>query len=236
MIGQNKHKNKFSNLLEAKQIALRYVEDSVVFSKEKKEVALKEESIFDFIHSQPEKLAAIIQSKLGLNRKVFARNCKVKKIERKDADLFLNQYHLMNSTSSAFNYGLFLNEELLAVASFSKGRKMNRLPEHKRSYELIRFCCKSGISVAGGLTKLVKNFCREKDAGDVMTYIDKQLLPGDSFIKAGFIKHSETAASSYLVHKITFERQAYKKEILNGERENYYLIKNSGNIKLVYTP
>lgn len=134
----------------------------------------------------------MLRSKFGLNKTIFARQCELKKIDKETANDFLNAYHLMNATQSAFNYGLFYKEELVAVASFSKGRKMNRLQEHERSFELIRFCCKEGITVTGGLTKLVKNFCREKNAGDVMTYVSKQFGNGKSFANAGFKKHSET--------------------------------------------
>ena len=105
--------------------------------------------------------------------------------------------------------------------------------EHERSYELIRFCCREGISVTGGLTKLVKNFCRETKAGDVMTYIDKQLSDGKAFIKAGFIKHSETEPVKFYVNKKTFERIPFR-ETGNINLEEYYLSQNSGNIKLLY--
>lgn len=234
---QKKHITKFKTILKAKGIAIELSDDSYfVFLNQKKEITLRNEFIFDLIITQPEKLAAIIQSKLGLNIKIFARNCEVKKIDKSKAENFINQYHLMKATQSAFNYGLFLKEELIAVAAFSKGRKMNRLSEDKRSYELIRFCCKDGLSIAGGLSKLIKNFCRERDAGDVMTYIDKQLLPGNSFINAGFVTHSETEPSYYLVDKSSFERQAIKPKIPDYNTQQFYRIKNSGNIKLVYTP
>ncbi len=191
---------------------------------------------FDLIAAKPGKLAAIIQSKLKLNKKIFARNCQIKKIDKQNAIKFLNQYHLMNSTQSSSNLGLIYKDELLAVASFSKGRKMNRLPENKRSYELIRFCCMEGITVTGGLTKLIKKFCKEKNAGDVMTYIDKQLSQGESFIKAGFKKIGETTPEYFLVNKKTFERIPFKNFNEKFDTKLFYLTQNSGNIKLVYTP
>lgn len=188
------------------------------------------------ISAFPDKLAAVISSKTGLNKTIFARNCEVKKIEKTVAEKFLDEYHLMNSTSSAYNYGLYFKNELLAVASFSKGRKMNRLPEDKRSFELIRFCCREGITVTGGLTKLVKNFCREKNAGDIMTYVDKQFSSGESFAKAGFVRHSETEPKFFLVNKKTFERIPAESNADDFDPAKFYLVNNEGNIKFVYTP
>lgn len=189
----------------------------------------------DYVARQPNKVAALVLSQLQLNTKIFARNCQVIKVERAEADAFLNEYHLMGATQSAFNLGLFNNNELVALASFSKGRKMNRLPAHQRSFELIRFCCKSGTSVTGGLTKLLHHFCALKQAGDVMTYVDKLFTKGDSFIKAGFKKHSETEANYFLIHKQSFERKALKEKPGSVDKA-FYLTQNYGNIKLVYTP
>jgi hypothetical protein len=183
--------------------------------------------------TQPQKMAALIRSKLGLNKTVFARQCGIQKIDKPMATQFLDQYHLLNSTQSAYNFGLFFNQELIAVASFSKGRKMDRLPEDRRSFELIRFCCKAGITVTGGLTKLVKNFAIEKNAGDIMTYVDKQLSDGRSFMRAGFKKLGESQPVGFLIDKSSFERHYYTGGSFDQKR--FYLAHNFGNLKLVYT-
>jgi len=189
----------------------------------------------DQLRISPEKIAALLLSKLKLNTAVFARNCDLKRVDKNFAKTFLDKYHLMNATQSAYNLALFYKEDCVALATFSKGRKMNRLREDQRSFELIRFCCKSGVTVTGGLTKLVKNFCDSKNAGDVMTYVDKQLSDGSSFISAGFKKHSETEPNYFLINKITFERIVTKNEN-EFDKEKFYLVKNLGNVKLVYTP
>lgn len=189
----------------------------------------------DHVINVPEKIAALILSQLKVNKTVYARNCKLNRIDRIQAEEFLQKYHLLNSTKSSFNFGLFYKDELVAVASFSNGRKMDRLREDQRSFELIRFCSKSGITITGGLSKIIKNFCVEKKAGDVMTYVDKDLSDGSSFIRAGFKKHSETGATYFLVNKITFERTITKEDAIYDTKK-FYRTKNSGNVKLVYTP
>lgn len=224
----------FKKLLHSKNITAEFTGGNLICSSERKKVSLHIPP--DLIVTAPEKLAALIQSRLSLNTTVFARKCEVKKITKETAEDFLNRYHIMNSTQSASNYGLFFKGELLAVAAFSKGRKMNRLPEDKRSFELIRFCCKEGITVTGGLSKLLQYFCSEKNAGDIMTYIDKQLSSGQSFIKAGFVKHSETGPHYFLVNKKIFERVPFKNKEENYDQKQFYLLETKGNIKLVFTP
>lgn len=190
----------------------------------------------DYLVTAPEKIAAMVLSKLKLNKSVFARNCELKKLDKKTAEQFAECYHLMGTTQSAYNLGLYFNNELLAMASFSKGRKMNRLKENKRSFELIRFCCKRGVSVTGGLTKLIKNFVLEKHAGDIMTYIDKQWGAGESFLKVGFKPHSETGPHYFLINRNTCERHTLKHATEKFDTTKFYLTQNLGNLKLVYTP
>lgn len=238
-----------SVLLKADGIDLKKEGDHFCFSKEDinlnfvlsgESSGFPEKPDFMVLHedqllSAPVKMAALIRSRLKGNKIIFARNCTWKKCESKTATDFLNTYHIMNTTKSAFNCALVYKDELVALASFSKGRKMNRLKEDQRSYELIRFCCKDGITVAGGLTKLVLNFCREKKAGDIMTYVDKQLSDGKTFISAGFKKHSESEPHYFLVDKNSYERIPAKKE-QDYDPAKFYMSHNTGNIKLVFTP
>lgn len=198
---------------------------------EKTKIALSK----DYLINQSDKIVYFVQSKLHLNKTVYARNCTIKKIDKLTASHFLNAYHFLNSANSAYNYGLFYADELLCVATFSKGRKMNRLLEHERSFELIRYCTKGGITVTGGLSKIIKHFYIEKNPGDIMTYIDKQFSDGKSFIKTGFKLHSETYPNYFLINKKTFERILIKENETFDENK-FYRTSNFGNLKLVYTP
>lgn len=187
-------------------------------------------------------ILSIINSKTGENKKVFARNCEVKKVNKLLAKAFLNQNHLLGYKTAYFKYALYNQQELMAIATFSKGRKMNRLEANKRSFELISFCCKKGISVTGGLSKLLKAFVTDLQPGDIMTYIDKDWSDGSAYLKLGFRIHSETEPHSYVFDKINFEKY-YSEKLpeniliaLQSNSPNLETIKNSGNLKLVYTP
>jgi hypothetical protein len=187
----------------------------------------------DYLVREPRKISALIQSRLHANKVVFARKCELKPMDKKEAVNFLDAVHILNGVNCNCHSGLYYKGELVAVASFSKGRKMNRLQPHQRSFELVRFASCAGITVAGGLTRLVRKFCIEKNAADVMTYVDKQFSNGRSFQSAGFVKHSETKPSNFLVNKKTYERIPFSDKV-NPDPELYYLTQNAGNIKMIY--
>lgn len=185
---------------------------------------------------------AIIQSITGNNTRVFARKCEVKKIDKKLAEIFLNENHLHGFKNAYYKYALINNNEIVAMATFSKGRKMNRLTANERSFELVSFCCKKGISVVGGLTKLLQQFITELSPGDIMTYVDKEWSNGQSYLKIGFKLHSETEPQTYIfdvLNNLKYKANQLPTEIvtaLQNNHKNYQTIYNKGNLKLVYTP
>lgn len=190
---------------------------------------------------KPHLIKARVQSVLGFNKKIHARQCVIKHIDANEARLFFEENHLLGYVSGAYKIGLYYKDELVALALFSKGRRMNRLSENKRSFELIRYCNKCDFTVVGGLSKLINYFATEKAAGDIMTYIDKDFSDGDSFKKIGFKTIDESTPIEFIMSK-----QDYKKYIkLNipkpveeaflANPDNFWLIKNKGNLKMVLT-
>jgi hypothetical protein len=190
----------------------------------------------DIFYLFPEKVAAVVLSKLHLNRTVFARKCIPQRIDKKTAAAFFDRYHLMGSAKAALNYGLFDHDQLVCAASFSAGRKMDRLRSHERSYELIRFCSRLGITVTGGLGKLLNMFVEEKQPGDVMTYVDKQFSNGVAFLRLGFKKIGESGPRQFLVDKKTYARIIPEATGTAADATKYFLIENTGNDKLVFVP
>ncbi|MDX2172150.1 MAG: hypothetical protein SFY56_03475 [Bacteroidota bacterium] len=238
--------NKLKRIFEKLSVEVKINDNEIIFNYNERTLSVAFYTEFpneknkinlplDYLVTQFEKVIYFIQSKLHLNKTVYARKCEIKKIDKTRALTFLNSYHFLNDAGGAFNYGLFYNSELLAVASYSKGRKMNRLQEHERGYELVRFCTKGGVTITGGLSKLLKHFCDEKIPGDIMTYIDKQFSDGQSFIKSGFKFYTETESNYFLINRISFKRISTKPEAFFNEKD-FYKTSNFGNLKLVYTP
>jgi hypothetical protein len=122
----------------------------------------------------------------GKTKLIHGRKTSVKRIDKAVTEIFLNQNHLQAYVSSKIKYGLFLEQELVAVATFSAGRKMNDKPQDFRSYELIRFANKNGCRVYGGLSKLLNAFILNHKPGNIMTYADLCWSTGESYLKLGF--------------------------------------------------
>lgn len=168
-----------------------------------------EKSYFIF-EDQWRKKPNIIASKISwladYHEKIQARDCIVKKITKTQAEEFHTKHHLMGFANSAYHYGLIHSKQIIAVASFSKGRKMDRLPENKRSFELVRYSAIEHTSITGGLTKLISEFRKECSPGDIMTYVDQ--LSGDTkgYETIGFIKSGNSAPIELYVNSQTHER------------------------------
>ncbi|ULT28536.1 hypothetical protein KUH03_19615 [Sphingobacterium sp. E70] len=86
---------------------------------------------------------------------------------------FLVEHHLQTALPGKYRYGLYEQGELVSIAVFSGGRRMNDKNEEYRSFELLRFCNKSGYNVIGGLSKLITAFAKDFHPGDIMTYTDR---------------------------------------------------------------
>lgn len=139
----------------------------------------------DVWHNKSRQVLYRILSLTGQNKRIHGRKTKVFKIDKPTADLFLNENHLQGAVSSRYKLGLFIGDELLAVATFSGLRKMNHTENYK-SIELIRFAVKGGFSITGGLSKLIKHLSTLLRPNDLMTYADRDWSTGEAYRKLNF--------------------------------------------------
>lgn len=113
-----------------------------------------------------------LKSRVGLLTKIGARETVAARIDKIVAMQFQKSHHLHFALPGKYRYGLFLRGELVAIAVFSGGRRMDGETDDYRSFELLRFCHKKGLQVVGGLSKLLNAFQKTFDPGDIMTYVD----------------------------------------------------------------
>lgn len=175
--------------------------------------------------SRPNQVLSRIKSLLGLNLRIHGRKTKVEKVTKPVADAFLQTNHLQGAVNSRYKLGLFLNEELVAVATFSALRKMRHSDDYK-SAELIRFAVKAGYSITGGLSKLISNFKNLVKPNDIMTYADKDWSAGEAYLKLGFEKTGNLDAQSFVVDD-EFKRR------LNTDNQIKTSTFNTGSIKFI---
>ncbi len=141
------------------------------------------------------------------NKKFHARQCKTKRIEKKEYDDFLNQNHLLLTASTRFKYGLYKGEELLAVMGISAGRWMTKEGELRKSFEIIRFATKTNCTVVGGFSKLLMHIEQELQVQEWMTYYDLDWVQSNVYKRLGFELKQITKPQHQLIsdsEKITY--------------------------------
>jgi hypothetical protein len=189
----------------------------------------------------PEIVMSRLQSLLGDNQKLPARVCKVRRIDKALAETFLNKNHLQQYVGAKIKYGLFLpkpyfrllpptflgdsEDILVAVMTFSGAKKFYFGDETKQSFELIRWASLNGLNVAGGFSKLLKFFIKDKKPGNIMTYIDADWSDGVSFGKLGFVLENTMAPNYFILNE--------KNRRILTKNVDQATVKNTGSFKYI---
>lgn len=195
----------------------------------------------DLWFSKGEIVRGRLLASFGRKASIFARNCKVKKIDKSSAGAFLDANHLLGKVNAKFFYALTdKNEITVAVAAFSAPRPMKRGEEVLNSYEWVRYASLSGMRIAGGMGKLLEHFIRTHSPQEIMSYADKEWSDGDAYKKLGFELVSESEPIDFIVDTRDFRRYSLKKlrrenESLNPEFEknNFKVLRTRGNFKFL---
>ncbi len=112
---------------------------------------------------------------------IGARLCTVQCVSKNDTNIFLNKYHLQGSCKGQmYCYGLYYNNELVAVMTFGKPRY-----NKKFEYELLRLCFKPGIEVLGGSKRMFKHFISDMHPTSIISYCDNSKFTGAVYKRLG---------------------------------------------------
>ncbi|MBT9137501.1 MAG: hypothetical protein DDT31_00032 [Syntrophomonadaceae bacterium] len=129
-------------------------------------------------------VVSMLLAKIGISERVFARKCKLEKVDPHEAAFFCEHNHLQGNTRCSSAIGLRYNEKLVAVATFGK-------PRYNKEYEqeLLRFCTLKGHTVVGGFTKIIRHFMAS-GCTSLLSYADRSYSKGRVYQAAGFnLKH-----------------------------------------------
>lgn len=142
-----------------------------------------------------------ILAHLELFEQIYARNCEVKRIEKKEAEEFLKANHSYGYAACRHKYGIFLKRhtghnaeesndshigKMIAVATFSNARKWMKDGKEIRSYEWTRYASLPQMRISGGMGKILKKFIKEVEPDDIMSYADLEWSEGDVYMTLGF--------------------------------------------------
>ena len=146
---------------------------------------------------------------------VYARNCEVRRIEKKEAAAFLAEHHSYGNASCRYHYGMFLKrhtghnadagvgwpepDTLVAVAQFSNARKWIKGEKEIRSYEWTRYASLSGVRISGGMGRMLKTFIEDVKPDDIMSYADLEWSWGEAYSQLGFTLEGQKDPVTFVV-------------------------------------
>lgn len=185
---------------------------------------------------------SMINNKLGLNKKIYARKCIIKELNYNEVSDFLNENHLQKSAFSKINLGLFYNDELVEVMTFDESR-FNKNYE----YELIRLCTLKYCSVIGGASKLFKYFLDNYTPKSIISYANRRFSKGSIYKTLGFEFVENTDPNYFyfkdlkLLSRHNFQKHKLKEKLeffdpslsesTNMMLNGYRIIYDCGNMK-----
>lgn len=113
--------------------------------------------------------------------KIYARKCEIREVSNKDKKQFLEENHLQGNDHSLYCYGLYHNNELVSLMTFSKSYNTNKI-----EWELSRFCSKSDYNIVGGASKLFKHFVKTHNPHSIISYSNIAHARGKLYKILGF--------------------------------------------------
>ncbi len=142
--------------------------------------------IWDFEWNyEKEKIKSFLKNILQEKTKVGARKCVLHKLSKNEEKQFLKTQHLQGYKKSLVCYGLFYQNELIQLMSFSKARYRKKV-----QYELLRLCTKEGYIIIGGAQRLLNAFTKEYSPKSIISYCNREKFKGDVYKELGFKEES----------------------------------------------
>lgn len=175
--------------------------------------------------------------------RVFARKCKVREITSHTASRFCSEFHIQGKGRSNARFGLFYNDELLAVMTFSKDNLSRKIS----CWELNRFCSLPNTNIIGGASKLLRAFEENYLPKTLLTYADRRWSLGEVYEKMGFSFHGNTSPGYWYflpnegirIHRFSLRKNKNDNQLLteyeNRLKQGYLRIWDCGHKKYIKT-
>lgn len=204
--------------------------------------------------TKPEIVRSILLNKLGVcNNTVYARKTIIKEIDSRTCNDFLDNNHIQGRSVANIRLGLYYNNELISVMTFSKPRVNMGSNSHKQQWELVRFCNKLNTRVVGGASKLLKYFINTYHPTSIVSFSMNDVSDGNLYKTLGFKTNGIITQSYWYIdpktlkryHRTSFTKRAIVKkgwrekiddtwtERQVMEEQGYFRVYDSGQLKWV---
>lgn len=199
-----------------------------------KKLGIRLVNIFEHEYSES-KIKSIIKTALGEKPKhiLYARKCEIRNVREDEYKKFVIENHIQNYAYASVIYGLYYDNELVQIMSFSKPR-FNK----KYEWEIIRECSKCEYSIVGGKERLWRHFLKEHNPASVISYCDKRFFTGESYLRLGFSLAGESKPSYFYANKSQvlsrYSCQKHKLSKLLGDKYDDSLTEKENMLKAGY--
>lgn len=178
------------------------------------------------------------------DQKIYARKCTVMELSPNTASQFCNNNHIMGAGRSNIRFGLYFNNELVSVMTFSTSNISRKIS----AWELNRYSSKINTTVVGGASKLFRHFVKQVKPNSVVSYSDNRWSNGGLYQQLGFKKiHSGSPNYWYMLPNLVdrIHRFSLRKSIDNPnnlkeselrEQQGYNRIWDSGSSRWEWQP
>lgn len=177
--------------------------------------------------NQQEIIKDILKARLGIlsENSIYARKCEIKEIENEQYKSFCEKNHIQGYHKALVKIGLFYNNTLVQIASFSKCRKIGNSKRQSFEWEWIRGCPASNNSVVGGTSKLFSYFVKKYNPESVLCYADWNLFNGQGYEQCDFKLDGFTGPDKFYITVHSTKRfnrsparyQEFKKLVQEGK-------------------
>lgn len=177
------------------------------------------------------------------NTRIHTRKCVVREIDSRVSAKFCDLYHIQGKGRSNSRFGLFLDDKLISVMTFSRSNISRKIS----GWELNRFCSVPGLSIPGSASKLLKAFEVAYTPNNLVTYADRRWSIGDLYEKLGFTYDSTTSPGYWYflpnegirIHRFSLRKNKSDDQLLteyeNRIKQGYLRIWDCGHKKYIKT-
>jgi len=153
--------------------------------------------------------------------KIYGRSCKIKEIDTKTKNEFLDKNHLQGRDNSVVKLGAFYKDKLVSVMTFSKGSIAKGNKAEDDIWELNRFCSDYNCRVIGIASRLFKYFRKTYQPKEIFSYSDRRWSIGNLYEVLGFkLSHHSDPNYWYLsdgamnrTHRFNFRKNVLKDKL-----------------------
>lgn len=197
--------------------------------------------------NSPELVKSMLLTRMGKFKRIFARNTTVKKISSITAKNFHEHNHINGYVQSSVNIGLYQDNNLMSVMSFSKARFDRNI-----EWEITRYSTLRGVQVIGGASKMFSFFVKTISPESVLSYADLRWGEGNVYLQMRFERLDDIAPSYFyfkhgkykLYSRMMFQKSKLKQllesfddnlsEAANMSNHNYLRIYDCGHAKYIW--